>query len=238
MNARFDTVSFVTVTPCNALIFPFQANHACMFTFRAMEDLPAMTWCLRFDATSFAEWKDNFTKHMWEGKNRTSYVKVKPEEQKYIQDAYGDIEMQEDPEHRVEAREEEDELSDEDDSLDDPNGDQSSDEGQAGPSHAFGKGSRNQQLTVGYKDDLSYVTRGDKVGVFGQKNDKIKFRTTIDGLKSLQGKSFAPAKVSCRQSSPWLTSRSCYTTRIETCYSWIHHTRIPSCAWTLNMAKS
>ena len=158
-----------------------------------------MTWCLRFDAISFPEWKEIFTVHMWEGKNRTTYVKVKPDEQKYIQDAYGDVEMEDVPvEEGVENREDEEEQPDGEDVLEDSDGSQDSDEIEAGPSHAFGKGSRNQQLTVGYKDDLSYVTRGDKVGVFGQKNDRIKFQTTIDGLKDLQGKAFEPAKVSRR----------------------------------------
>jgi hypothetical protein len=64
------------------------------------------------------------------------------------------------------------------------------------PPKAKGK---NSQLAVGYKDDLSFVVRGDMIGVFrsqpgGQR--KLKFVTNIQGISSPNGKrTFAPKKV-------------------------------------------
>jgi hypothetical protein len=43
---------------------------------------------------------------------------------------------------------------------------------------------------------LSYVTRGDMIGVFAPKDDKLRFRTTIDKIQTTDGKSFIPKKVS------------------------------------------
>ena len=200
-----------------------------MFTFRATEDLPPMTWCLRFDAASFLEWKQQFTIRMWEGKNRSTYTNVKAEEQRYIQDAYEDVEMRD-----VENEEEEEEevASEEEGSAD-----ETEEEDEAESSHAFAQGSKNQHLAVGYKDDLSFVTRGDMIGVFAQKDDRIRFRTTIDRIKDLQGNSLAPEKVR-DLGREWTNSRSCFTTRTGTCSYWILNTKTLSCGWTWSMAKS
>lgn len=159
-----------------------------MFTFRETDDLPGMTWCLRFGIEAFSQWKDQFTIHLWEGKNRTSYAKAKVDEQKYIQDAYGDIEMHEDQEEEAEAEEEEEE--------EEVPTSESEDEGEEeSDSASFAKGSKNEQLAVGYKNDLSFVTRGSMIGVFANKDDKFKFRSAIDRVKDLEGKTFAPQKV-------------------------------------------
>ena len=68
-----------------------------MFTFREQEGLPNLTWCLKFPADTFTEWKEKFTIYLWEGKNKVSYAKAKADEQRYIQDAYSrddDVEME------------------------------------------------------------------------------------------------------------------------------------------------
>ena len=163
-----------------------------MFTFRASEGLPAMTWCLRFNGTTFQEWKDQFTIHLWEGKNRISYRKAKAEEQRYIQEAYEDVEMGEpdgEEEADLEEGEEEDDEGEEEGDPADVEEEEPSD------SEAFGQGSKNEQLAVGYKNDLSFVTRGNMIGVFAHKDDKIRFRTAIDRVKDLGGKTFSPRKV-------------------------------------------
>lgn len=158
-----------------------------MFTFREQEGLPGLTWCLKFDSTDFPTWKEAFTVHLWEGKNRTSYAKTKNDEQRYIQDAYNDVEM-EDVENEDEA--DDDEGPEEDESP--RSGDDDSEEDL---SETFHRGAKNEHLAVGYKNDLSYVTRGDMIGVFAPKDDKLRFRTTIDRLQTTDGKSFTPKKV-------------------------------------------
>lgn len=167
------------------------ANHAFMFTFREAEGLPGMTWCLRFEASVFGEWKDKFTIYLWENKNQVSYAKAQAVEQRYIQDAYGDIEMGE-GEPAVEEEEEEEpepeeeyEESEEEEDYDD----------QSSIDESFTKGSKNEQLAVGYKNDMSFVTRGNMIGVFGHDRDKVKFRTAIERVKDLEGNSFNPGKI-------------------------------------------
>ncbi|WVO23090.1 uncharacterized protein IAS62_004435 [Cryptococcus decagattii] len=165
-------------------------NHAFMFTFREGDGVPAMTWCLRFKPDCFNEWKDKFTIYMWEGKNKVKYAKAKADEQRYIQEAYEDIEMAE-PEEEEVVNEEENEAEDGEGHEDSAHEDEDNDSGD----ESFGQGSKNQHLAVGYKNDLSYVTRGDMIGVFAHNGDRLKFRTAIDRIKNVQGKAFSPHKM-------------------------------------------
>ena len=173
-----------------------------MFTFRETEGLAGMTWCLRFTVEHFPEWKDKFTIYLWEGKNKVSYAKAKADEQKYIQAAYEDedVEMKDGEEEEVpEAEEGEEEEEEESEQEEDEEEEESETE-------SFGKGAKNEQLAVGYKNDLSFVGRGDMIGVFAHKNDKFKFRTAIDRVKDLDGKAFTPKKVN-RVEDALLSSR-------------------------------
>lgn len=164
-----------------------------MFTFRESDELQGMTWCLKFPSDTFATWKDEFTIKLWEGKNKANYAKAKADEQRYIQDAYEDIEMEDAEEEQPEEEEHDEEvdeaagppdLSDEDESEEDR-------------VKIFGRGSRNEHLAVGFKNDASFVTRGDMIGVFGhQKEGGIKFRTAIDRIKDTKGAAFSPRKAS------------------------------------------
>jgi hypothetical protein len=167
-----------------------QVNAAFMFTFREREGLPAMTWCLRFEPTAFAQWKDNLTIYMWEGKNKLSYAKAKADEQRYIQDAYEDrdIEMGEADEEE-EEEEEEETPSEASEAPED-------DEEESSESDTFAKGAKNENLAVGYKNDLSFVGRGGMIGVFAPTEDKMRFRTAIDRVKDTKGKAFNPSRVS------------------------------------------
>ena len=54
----------------------------------------------------------------------------------------------------------------------------------------------NSQLTIGYKNDKTFVVRGDKLGIFGRTDDnKVKYLATIRDLKYKGKKSFKPKKV-------------------------------------------
>ncbi|TXT07058.1 uncharacterized protein COLE_06389 [Cutaneotrichosporon oleaginosum] len=164
------------------------ANRAFMFTFRETEGLPGMTWCLRFSEDVFSEWKDKFAVYMWENSNKLPYAKEKPVEQRYIQDAYndGDVEMADaDEEPEPPAEEEEDDYSESEEEYEEED---SQDE-------AFGRESKNEMLAVGYKNDMSFVTRGNMIGVFAHDRDKVKFRTAIDRIKGMDGNNFTPNKI-------------------------------------------
>ncbi|ADV22507.1 cytoplasmic protein [Cryptococcus gattii Ru294] len=198
-NAEFDTWIIVRQGTTPFISAPVDAelnahfdmvNHALMFTFREGDGVPAMTWCLRFKPDCFNEWKDRFTIYMWEGKNKVKYAKAKADEQRYIQEAYEDIEMAE-PEEEEVVNEEENEAEDGEGHEDSAHEDEDNDSGD----ESFAQGSKNQHLAVGYKNDLSYVTRGDMIGVFAHNGDRLKFRTAIDRIKNVQGKAFSPHKM-------------------------------------------
>lgn len=159
-----------------------------MFTFREQEGLPGLTWCLKFVNADFSPWKEAFTIYLWEGKNKVSYAKTKADEQRYIQEAYDDVEMED-----AGAQQEEEEEAEFDDVEENAStGEDESDEDLA---ESFNRGAKNERLAVGFKNDLSYVTRGDMIGVFAPKEDKLRFRTTIDRIRNTEGKSFTPDKV-------------------------------------------
>ncbi|WVW85564.1 hypothetical protein I302_107602 [Kwoniella bestiolae CBS 10118] len=188
---RHNSTPFISA-PIDAEMNPRfdMANHAFMFTFRETEGLPGMTWCLRFDEEVFSEWKDRFTIFMWEGKNRMSYAKAKADEQRYIQEAYEDVEMAEpdEDETRPESEDEEEDASTNEE-------DEYHSDSEESDADAFDRGSKNQQLAVGYKNDMSFVARGDMIGVFAHQDDKLRFRTAIDKVKNMEGKTFSPRKM-------------------------------------------
>ena len=56
---------------------------------------------------------------------------------------------------------------------------------------------RNEQLTVGYKGDRSFVVRGNNIGVFSHSGDsEVKFVGTIKQVATPKGKTFKPGQVS------------------------------------------
>ena len=75
--------------------------------------------------------------------------------------------------------------------------DSDSDESENGNVKPVAKG-KNSQLAVGYRNGLSFVVRGDMIGVFKTAEDgkKLKFSVNINGLSTPDGKRmFEPAKV-------------------------------------------
>ena len=60
----------------------------------------------------------------------------------------------------------------------------------------------NSHLVVGHKDSLSYVVRGDMIGVFKSqgKSKRLKFMANIQGIGTPDGKrKFQPGKVCVEQ---------------------------------------
>lgn len=54
---------------------------------------------------------------------------------------------------------------------------------------------KNTALTVSYKNDRSYVVRGDKIGVFKSDDSGLNFQNAIENIRDLKGKSFNPDKI-------------------------------------------
>lgn len=169
-----------------------------MFTFREQEGLPNLTWCLKFPADTFTEWKEKFTIYLWEGKNKVSYAKAKADEQRYIQDAYSrddDVEM-EDANGAVAEMDREDEEEEVLDVVDEEEEEESGDDDDMAEFNAAKRG-KNEHLTMGFRGDSAYVNRGDMIGVFNTKDRDVKWRATIDRVADMKGKAFTPRKVSC-----------------------------------------
>lgn len=197
---RQNNIPFISV-PLDAELMPQlePTSHAFMFTYKPT-DGEGSTWCVRFDQDAFSKWKEAFTRYMWEGRNQIPWAKAKADEQKYIEQAYEDVEM-EDVSGR--AEEEEDESEDESESPCAPRqgGDDGFDEDESGEDEdkfdTNGSGGKNEQLTIGYKHDRSFVVRGDMIGVFKHTaDDQVKFSTAINRVADMKGKSFTPKKVS------------------------------------------
>jgi len=60
-------------------------------------------------------------------------------------------------------------------------------------------GARNTLLAVGFKEDRSYVVRGNKIGVFKHTSDDIDYTTTIDNISTLDKRSFTPTNLMLHQ---------------------------------------
>ncbi|KAA1466428.1 VID27 cytoplasmic protein [Dentipellis sp. KUC8613] len=150
------------------------------------------TWCLTFiSQNAYDGFQAELTKRVWETLHQQPWSKAKPDEQRYVMSStFEDVEMKdiqdsEDEEEAVleeleERSESEEEEVPEDDDEDEPK--------------ALKEG-RNQQLTVGYKGDRSYVVRGNNIGVFRHTRDDVKYYATISKLADLKGKEFIPKNV-------------------------------------------
>lgn len=59
---------------------------------------------------------------------------------------------------------------------------------------------RNEQLTVGYKGDRSFVVRGSTIGVFSHAGQsEVKYVGSIKQVATPKGKAFKPSQVSSTQ---------------------------------------
>ncbi|KAF4575034.1 hypothetical protein EYR36_006390 [Pleurotus pulmonarius] len=153
------------------------------------------SWVLQFqNLEDFEAFQKLLGQCMWESLNHLPYAKVKPEEQRYIESANEDVEMA-DPEYEDEDDEEEvlDEL-DPDAGGSDEESEPEEDEDDV--PEMFTDGDLNSQLTVGYKNDRSYVLRGSTLGVFSHTNDdQVKYNNSIKKIATPKGKEFKPKHI-------------------------------------------
>ncbi|TDL29588.1 VID27-domain-containing protein [Rickenella mellea] len=144
------------------------------------------SWCFKFeDQEGFQAFQEAFGKCLYQHLNAMSWEKTKAEDQAYVLSSYSeDVEMQdadnEEDEDAVESA-----LGEESEEEDESDGN----EGPAAPA----SDDRNSQLTVGYKNDRTFVTRGDKIGVFKHGDSgKLEYAATIKDLGFKKMKSFRP----------------------------------------------
>lgn len=196
---RQGVVPFISV-PLDSEMIPrlHPAEFAFMFSFSSAEgdSSSSSTWCIKFATEdSFIKWKEAFTRYMWEGRNKTSWLKAKADEQRYIESAYEDVEM--DDVSGVPDIPEEDEEEDEEDEEDVSRA-TTDDSDSESENERFAKAAKgkNEKLTVGYKNDRSFVVRGDMIGIFKHTDDnKMKLQTSINKVSDTRGKAFNPKKI-------------------------------------------
>lgn len=153
------------------------------------------------DVVKFDNFKKTYQQCLWEVKNQLPWSKAGENDQNYALktwNGYAEYDMQDpsDDEEDAQARNESQSEEEEEESEEE-------DEGAAEPENE-GDHFTNSNLVVGHNNPRAFVVRGNKIGVFSTEGDRIKYSTTMKGIKTAKGKSFIPEQVSL-DSLPRLT---------------------------------
>lgn len=155
----------------------------------------AFTFLLKFvSEEELNDFKGGFMRAYHEHSNQSKWEKQDESEQEYALRAFDELEI-------------DDELADEEDDEDEEDEEDEYEEEEARNTNlrtglkkesleekADFK-SQNNNLTISFKNDRSYVTNGDRIGVFHTtEDDELKYDTTIQNL-NVDGKSFTPSKM-------------------------------------------
>ncbi|CDR44102.1 CYFA0S13e03444g1_1 [Cyberlindnera fabianii] len=174
------------------------------FIFNYWVEQGAFTFLLKFDSLEELEsFKEGFTQSYYEHNNQSKWVKMEPQDKEYALNTFElpaeDVEM---ADYYNDDEDDNEEDDDEEKDTVDTNirtglhkeaFSDSEDEDETLPSESF-KG-RNENLMVSFKNDRSYVTNGNRIGVFStDADDELKFNTTIQNL-TVDGKKFTPTKM-------------------------------------------
>ncbi|KAG7857070.1 hypothetical protein KL919_003707 [Ogataea angusta] len=170
-------------------------------TFNVDSDSLVLTWALQFPSReSYEDFQQAFMKCLYETNNKTSWVKLKDDEQQFMIDAINNLKIDE---MDVDEDESEDESDDEKPSSIINNklfvADSDSDEDdENGLMRRFRASGVNSGMKLAYKDELAFVSRGDKLGVFRMDQEsKPQFATAIENISSAtkKGKSISPGNM-------------------------------------------
>ncbi|EEB07252.2 Vid27 family protein [Schizosaccharomyces japonicus yFS275] len=172
------------------------------------EDGRAFSWLLRFDDQDAMEkFQEVLMRALWETLNQQRWLKIKDDDREYVLDAFNEDEEMEDVEEHASEREEdsspelmmedsvapfgqesESEVSDDEDEIANRKAIRSK--------KGLSDDEQNSLLAVGYKNDRSYVARGNRIGVFKHTDDnQLKFQTAIENLQTSTGQKVRPKKI-------------------------------------------
>ncbi|SCU96344.1 LAME_0F15940g1_1 [Lachancea meyersii CBS 8951] len=190
----------VDITP---LVNPFFDMSARNFIFNYNMENITLSYMLEFESEAlFVQFQKAWTRALWEGLNQKSWVAVSANEKNCIVDASEDVTR----ELNLFLQEDEDSDSATDGSSDSDEDDEDNKEDQRGDDDSFDDDaaeeqyrastalSGNKSLTVSFNNDRSYVTRGNKIGVFKAEEDgkELNFVTAISKVSDTKGKEFEP----------------------------------------------
>lgn len=175
------------------------------------------SWLVKFSTfNELLVFQHQFMRALYETVNKAPWVSISEPDQKYVVDAYSNVNLDEESEIETpdsdeeydedyddsfvkqEEEEEEENITDKVNNIlrgllsqkklfVDSDEDDGDDEESKSYSEFRSKKLANSGLAVGVANDRSFVARGDTLGVFVNR-DNLQFATTIDGLKTLDGK--------------------------------------------------
>lgn len=193
------------------------------------ENVSAYSWLLRFDTLDQLKVaKEVISKYLWQGLNRKELGESYSDADKeYFIDAFSRMSL-DDTEAEDSSEEENynsDDEGDDDTKMDklinsnirdkstrklfadeyDEDDEYGDEEVERNYQTNFkGKKDKNSSLTVGIANDRSFVTRGEKLGVFSNRQDGIQYETTISSLKNSRGKSLVPKNLVLHQRDQYI----------------------------------
>lgn len=193
----------VDLTP---LVNPFFQEETLCFIFNYSYETITLSYMLKFsDEATFSEFQQQWSKSLWEALNKQKWSAISEKEQRCISNANRDVDkelslfLQDDDDSSSADSEESDENDEEEEEeeaereiqSDVDSFDEDKKEEEYRSSTAL---SGNKSLTVSYKNDRSFVVRGDKIGVFkvDDENNEVNFVTAINNVSSLKGRNFEP----------------------------------------------
>jgi len=152
---------------------------------------PFETWVITFgDVVKFDKFKTMYQQCLWEVKNQQPWSKAAQADQNYALktwNGYAEYDMRDPSDDEEDTSQSQSEEEEED---------QEDDDGAALPEH---DNLTNSNLVVGHTNPRAFVVRGNKIGVFSTDSDRIKYSTTMKGIKTPKGRAFVPEQVSVRK---------------------------------------
>lgn len=183
-------------------------------------EISSFSWLLAFELTdSFNSFEQIFLTSLWQFLNKTKFAVKKEEsaDKDYIINAMSNLNIDNNKPETEEEAESESESEPESDSEDDevklqravnasirdksdrrrPLNEEDDDYDDFADQREYDrfrekKNETNSGLSVGSSKDRNYVVRGDKLGVFSNDGDELKYQTTISNVRDLNGKSIKP----------------------------------------------
>lgn len=141
------------------------------------------TWAIKFKNKEFERsFLENFTCCSYEVRHQSSFEKLDESSRNFLINSYDDDVIMEDAEKSSDEEYDEKESRPRQKSSDPFSNDKNT----------------NSQLAVGFSKQRSFVVRGDRIGVFKNDDDDVQYDTSIDKIRTPNGKNFSPAKVMLR----------------------------------------
>ncbi|KAI9292857.1 VID27-domain-containing protein [Neoconidiobolus thromboides FSU 785] len=158
------------------------------FMFIEKRDGRFNSWMLKFnDVKSDVEFKTVFAKCFYEVANQRPYAKVKEDERVYIDRSYN---LDYDSDEIVLSEEEEEAKQEE------PKRTPSQKIKNSIKENLSDSNNHNKNLSIGYKHDRSFISRGSNIGVFKHGNgNELEYCATITDIKDSKGKLTSPSKM-------------------------------------------